>query len=323
MKTEPIESKTQQTTKGLPRNESSLSIVVPVYNEEAVVAQTARDLVKVAEELGPENEVIFVDDGSDDGTAEALAKVPGIRVVRHPENRGYGASLKTGISASRHYWIAITDADGTYPSHRIPELLAIAQDEGCDMVVGSRTGINAHIPLIRRPAKWCITKLASYLCGHELPDLNSGLRVFHRDAINEFIGILPDSFSFTTTITLALVANGRCVKYMPIEYHHRTGRSKIRPIRDTLMFIQLIIRMVMYFNPLRVFIPISVILFALSFAALLYRTIRGRGLASLSVILFVAGVQVLSIGMIADLIDRRLILANRRGNLQGDDQGHA
>ncbi len=302
------------------KTQDGLSIVVPAYNEQTSVGQTVRELMEISATLSGDKEVILVDDGSTDDTAEVIGKIPGIRVIRHPQNRGYGAALKTGIRASKYSWIAITDADRTYPNQRIPELLAIARDENCDMVVGSRTSDNVHIPLIRRPAKWCIAKLAGYLCACTIPDINSGLRVFHRDSIEEFIGILPDGFSFTSTITLALLTNNRQVKYVPIEYHKRTGRSKIRPIRDTLKFVHLIIRMVMYFNPLRVFLPISLSLFTLSLLALLYRVIRGTGLASFSVILFVAGIQVLTVGMIADLIDRRLVLANKRGKTQRDEQ---
>lgn len=308
---------------GVCEHGDGLSIVVPVYNEQGAVAATAEELLKVAETLGSASEVIFVDDSSTDGTSNILEKISGIRVITHPCNRGYGAALKTGICAAKYRWIAITDADCTYPNHKIPGLLEVAKDKQCDMVVGNRTGIKVHIPLIRRPAKWCMTKLASYLCGRSIPDLNSGLRIFERDTILEFIGILPEGFSFTTTITLALIANGRRVEYVPIEYHQRSGQSKIRPISDTLKFIQLIIRMVMYFNPLRVFVPISLTLFVGSLSALLYRMIRGRGLASLSVILFVAGIQVLTTGMIADLIDRRLLLANRRNRTKGDKEQNA
>jgi glycosyltransferase involved in cell wall biosynthesis len=292
-----------------PKN-TGLSIIVPVYNEEQSVAETAKELFEIAKVGGQDAEVIFVNDGSWDGTAEALKRIKGIRVISHPQNRGYGAALKTGIKSARHSWIAITDADGTYPNRRIPQMLGIAQADNFDMVVGSRNGESVRIPLIRRPAKWFLSKLASYLCNRAIPDLNSGLRVFHREALNEFIEILPDGFSFTTTITLALLSNSHKVKYIPIEYYQRKGSSKIRPVQDTLNFIQLIIRMVMYFNPLRVFLPMSFLLFASSLGSLIYRAFMGKGFASLSVILFIAGIQVLTTGMIADFIDRRLILAN-------------
>lgn len=289
----------------------AVSIVVPVYNEQHAVRHTAESLQAVAAALGPDAAIVLVDDGSTDGSGLVLDGLEGVQVRRHAANRGYGAALKTGIAATDSEWVVITDADGTYPHESIPALLARARAEQLDMVVGSRTGANAHVPWPRRPAKAFITWLGSYLCEQEIPDLNSGLRVLRRSALEPYLDILPDSFSFTTTITLAMLANGHPVAYAPIDYHPRTGRSKIRPLRDTLLFIQLIIRMVMYFNPLRVFMPASLLLFAASIAALIYRMVRGSGLAAVSVILFIAGVQVLTTGMIADLIDRRFRLARK------------
>jgi glycosyltransferase involved in cell wall biosynthesis len=289
------------------QNESGLSIVVPVYNEEGIVTETALSLTKLARDLGSECEVIFVNDGSSDGTAEALSKVSGIRVICHPNNRGYGAALKTGIRAARHQWIAITDADGTYPNQRIPELFGLAQTQDCDMVVGSRTSTEVHIPLIRRPAKWVLGKLASYLAGYKIKDLNSGLRVMKKDIIMRFSKILPDGFSFTTTITLAMLTNGHLVEYIPINYHKRKGDSKIRPIRDTLNFVQLIIRTVLYFNPLKIFIPLSLLLVLSAFLLLftgwfLTGTIMDTGTG----LLLMSALLVMAIGMLADLIDKRM-----------------
>jgi len=302
------------------------SIIIPCYNEEGGILDTIRSMREVLPDLAS-YELIVVNDGSSDGSAEQLGvaeeETPNLRVINHPQNKGYGASLKTGVRAATTDTSVSTDADMTYPNEEIPRLQETARETGCQMVVGSRTSDKVHIPLIRRPAKWFITRLASYLSGQEIPDLNSGLRVFQRPALEEFIGILPDGFSFTTTITLALLTNDRQVEYVPIEYRQRTGSSKIRPIRDTLKFVQLIIRMVLYFEPLRVFLPVSLLLFFASFAALLYRVIHGSGLASFSVILFVGGIQVLTTGMIADLIDRRLKLANRTNGRATQEQHDA
>ena len=307
MNADPIESQTQAAVTRSPQNEGGLSIVVPVYNEEGIVAETASSLTKVAQNLGSECEVIFVNDGSGDGTAEALSKVSGIRVICHANNRGYGAALKTGICAAKHRWIAITDADGTYPNQRIPELLGLAQAQGCDMVVVSRTSAKVHIPLIRRPAKWLLSALASYLAGYEIQDLNSGLRVMKKDVVMRFAKILPDGFSFTTTITLAMLTNGNLVEYIPIDYHKRKGKSKIRPVRDTLNFVQLIIRTVLYFNPLKIFIPLSVLLvisaFLLSFTSWF---LTGKIMDTGTGLLLMSALLVMAIGMLADLIDKRI-----------------
>lgn len=302
-----VESQINASMEKPAQNESGLSIVVPVYNEEGIVTETASGLTKVARDLGSECEVIFVNDGSSDGTAQALSKVSGIRVIRHPNNRGYGAALKTGIRAAKHPWIAITDADGTYPNQRISELFSLAQAQDCDMVIGSRTSAEVHIPLIRRPAKWLLGKLASYLAGYKIQDLNSGLRVMKKDVIMRFTKILPDGFSFTTTITLAMLTNGNLVEYIPINYHKRKGNSKIRPIRDTLNFVQLIIRTVLYFNPLKIFIPLSISLVILALLLLFISWfLTGRIMDTGTGLLLMSALLIMSIGMLADLIDKRM-----------------
>ena len=155
--------------------------------------------------------------------------------------------------------VVITDSDGTYPNDRIPELAAMMTD--WDMVVGARTGDEVRVPLVRRPAKWALNMLANVLVETRIPDLNSGLRVFRREVVLRFLPILPNGFSFTTTITLAMLSEGYRVTFVPIDYYARQGRSKIRPVYDTLNFLQLIVRTVLYFNPLRVFLPLSLFFF--------------------------------------------------------------
>lgn len=303
----------------LPVPSPVLSIIAPVYNEPKAAALTATRLVEFWKSRDTPVEIIFVDDGSTDGTWQELAQVQGIRLLRHGVNKGYGAALKTGILASRSEYVAITDADSTYPIERIPDLLTLVRDKTLAMAVGARTGYKVHIPMLRRPAKWMITKLAGHLCGQRIPDLNSGLRVFRRTLALEYLDILPDGFSFTSTITMALLTNGHAVEYLPVNYAKRDGRSKIRPIHDTLNFIQLIVRMVMYFNPLRVFLPVSLVFFLLSLATVIYRAFHG-GLAVVAIVFFIAGVQMLGIGMIADLIDQRIRMAKNRVNQQDDQK---
>lgn len=283
-----------------------LSVVIPAYNEERGIVPVLTELRGILTGAGVDAEIVVVDDGSTDRTAEALERsgLP-VRVVRNPRNLGYGASLRRGIAAASGDWILITDADGTYPAAAIPELLARAV--GNDMVVGARTKAGAAIPLLRRPPKWVLAKLANYLTGTRIPDLNSGLRLMRREALAPFLSLTPDGFSFTTTVTLAMLTSGLAVSFVPIDYKTRVGSSKIRPIRDTLNFLQLIIRTVMYFNPLKVFVPASLALFALSVGIFLYSTLcLGRLLDTTVTILFVGGVQLLAIGMLADLVGKRL-----------------
>jgi glycosyltransferase involved in cell wall biosynthesis len=238
----------------------AVSIIVPVYNEEGAIASTLAAIDATMQPTGRRYEVLVVDDGSADGTPLALAATSA-RVVRHRANRGYGASLKTGIRATAHPLIAILDADGTYPIARLPELLARADD--ADMVVGARTGASVHVPALRRPVKWLLTRVANLLSGHRIPDLNSGMRVFRRDLAERFFGLYPEGFSFTSTITLASHINGYRVEYVPIDYYRRTGASSIRPVRDTLNFLLLIVRMVVTFRPLNVFLPTAAALLML------------------------------------------------------------
>ena len=283
------------------------SLIIPVYNEEKEsLANTISQLLQIP---WPENgEIIVVDDGSDEKVEDlGISGMDRVKIICHKRNRGYGAALKTGISNAHNECIVITDADGTYPNRRIPELVEMYEKGNFDMVVGARVGGNVKIPLIRKPAKWFITKLASYLIGTKIPDLNSGLRVMKKEVVEKYMNILPDGFSFTSTITLAMFTNGYSVKYAPIDYFQRKGKSKIKPIQDTLNFIQLIIRTVLYFNPLKVFIPLSLFLVLLAFFVLLGSLVlTGKAMDVTFGVVLMTAVMVMVIGMLADLIDKRI-----------------
>lgn len=282
----------------------SVSIIIPAYNERDGISHVIESLQSLREKQGSQWEIIIVDDGSTDGTPDKVKNMQDVVLVRHSFNRGYGAAIKTGIRHSKYDNLIISDADETYSTNDIPKLLA--QLSKSEMVVGDRGGYRSNIPLIRRPAKWMINKLANYLTGMKIPDLNSGLRAMKKDVIMKFIHLLPDGFSLTTTITLAMLTNNYAVEFVPIEYKKRSGKSKIRPIRDTLNFIQLIIRTVLYFDPLRVFLPISAFFFISSISVLIFSYLFTPKVMDITtVILFISGVQILAIGMIADLIDKR------------------
>ena len=285
---------------------SGVTLVVPAYNEESGIEGVVRRLSSL--DLGVPVELVVVDDGSTDGTRAVLRRLAGevanLRVLEHGVNRGYGAALKTGFGAAEHEVVVITDADATYPEDRICDLLRHV-DEGAAMAVGARTGDQVHVPLLRRPAKAVLRMLASYLAGTRIPDLNSGLRAMRRDLVQTYRPILPEGFSFTTTITLAALTNGHRVDYVSIDYARRAGRSKIRPVRDTLGFISLIIRTVLYFNPLKVFYPMTTLLGLGFLASLAFDVTVARDLGDKTVLLFVAMVQVLTIGLMADLIEKK------------------
>jgi hypothetical protein len=182
------------------------------------------------------------------------------------------------------------------------------------MIVGARTGKKVAIPLIRRPAKWAINQLANFVAGEPIPDLNSGLRVFRKDIASRFFNILPDGFSFTTTITLGMLSNGFAVEYIPIDYLARTGKSKIKPIRDTLNFTQLVLRIALYFAPLKIFLPLSGLFFCASIAWGFISYFIFERLADVStIVIAMAGFQVAVTGMLAELINRRIPSNYRQG----------
>lgn len=198
----------------------------------------------------------------------------------------------------------ITDADGTYPNKEIPRLLEHVDQY--DMVVGSRTGKDVNIPLYRRPAKRFLSMLANYLSGTKIPDLNSGMRIFRKEDAKKFFNILPSGFSFTTTITLAYLSNGMLIKYVPIDYYERHGKSKIKPFKDGFNFILLIVRTITYFNPLKVFFPISFGLFVMASLVFAYSILMLEKVMDITVIiLIVASIQIGLFGLLSDLIVRR------------------
>ena len=281
---------------------TSMSIVVPAYNEEEGIPTTLADIKAAMSLQSMEYEIIVVDDGSTDGTAEVIRQHRDVRLVQHHTNRGYGAALKTGIRQAAHDWIAIIDADGTYPAQALPLLLADL--DSFDMVVGART--SAELPALRRPAKWCLARLAEYLAESKIPDLNSGMRIFRRDVALSYFNILPSAFSFTITITIAFLSDHYLVKFVPIPYQGREGKSKIRPIQDTLNFIQLILRTVMYFNPLKVLLPVSSLLFLLAMLIGIYSLLtQGRVMDITVITLTMAALQIAVVAMIADMIQKK------------------
>lgn len=282
-----------------------VSVLVPVYNEEERLEQTLQGLLDSVDRIDSAAEVIVVDDGSTDRTPEILRRFPTVRTLRNHTNRGYGASLKRGICAARGEVIVITDADGTYPHERLQDLLGLLTPDS-EMVVGWRRGFRARIPLVRRPAKLVLRKLAESLAGYSIPDLNSGLRVFRRELALRHLRLLPDGFSFTTTITLLVASEGGRIVYEPIEYGKRTGRSKFRPVRDTWEMVTLVVRSVLLFNPLRVFVPIALILIAAAIGVLVVALLYAERIPDGTItVLFTAGIQFIMLGLLADLINRR------------------
>ncbi len=286
-----------------------LSIILPVYNEQKAIEETIFQLIQVKKNIDFEVEIILINDGSSDSTEVILRKLSqeDFLVIHHKRNLGYGAALKTGVRAAKYAYIAITDADNTYPNNRIPEFFHKVLENDIDMMVGARTGKSVKISLIRKSAKWVLTKIANYLANVKIPDINSGFRIMKKEVVKSFLKILPEGFSFTTTITLAMEINGYSIKYEPIDYFGRKGKSKFKPIEDTLNFLQLIMRTILYFNPLKIFIPLSLFLAALAFLVLLGSWIFfNKPMDATFAVILMTDVFTITIGMLADLIDRRM-----------------
>jgi glycosyltransferase involved in cell wall biosynthesis len=285
------------------KTDAMVSIVIPAYNEKESLEAVLRNIRSSIGEVFP-FEIIVVDDGSTDGLDISPYKNLIDQFHKHKDNTGYGAAIKTGIRHSKGEKIVIIDADGTYPTSVIPHLVK-ALDHS-EMAVGARTGANVKIPLFRQPAKFILGLVANYLAETIIPDLNSGLRAFWKKEAEPFYHILPRGFSFTTTLTLAFLCNDLNVEYIPIDYHKRMGASKIRPIRDTKNILLTIIRTIVYFNPLKVCLPVSIILFLLALGVLSFSLLAlDKIMDGTIAVLTLSGVQVLAIGLLADLIARR------------------
>jgi glycosyltransferase involved in cell wall biosynthesis len=284
------------------------AIIIPVYNESRAIEDTIhRVQANCARVPEYDFEIICVNDGSSDGTGEILSRVSGVTVITHQVNRGYGAALRTGLDYCNQDWIFITDADGTYPLEDLPRLLALTHDD-MDMVVGGRQGSGISASLPHQLARWILRKMVHGLTGVMVPDLNSGMRVFRKTLYQEFRHLLPMGFSFTTTLTVASLYSGRKVRYEPINYEKRVGKSNIKPVQDFFGFSMLIVRLASYFEPLRFFLPAAFVLAFLGVLRAVRDIIVVNQFGALSVILLLTAFQVFMLGVIADVIVRRSLV---------------
>ncbi len=280
-----------------------VTVVLPVYNERGHLVEEITRIRTALVASGRSFEILVVDDGSDDGSGEQLRAMDGIRLLQFRQNRGSGSARKAGTRAARGRVVVWTDADMTYPNERIPEL--VDELDGWDQVVGARTSEQGTAKAARVPAKWVIRRIASYLAETRIPDLNSGLRAFRADVARQYLHLLPPGFSCVTTITMAFLANGYSVKYVPIEYRERAGTSKFHWWRDTKRYLIQVIRLVLSYNPLKIFLPLGAFLGVFGFAKLGYDLVdKDLRIATNTLILLFAAFQVLAIGLLADLVVR-------------------
>ncbi len=275
-----------------------ISIVIPAYNEAISLPQTVQKLGKVLGETPHEKEIIVVNDGSTDDTTNALAKLSGVRAVHHSRNRGYGASLKTGSRKATGDVVIFFDADGQHDPADVLRLIEAMNN--ADMVVGARQGV-FHTNFWRVPGKWLLGKMANYLSRQKIPDLNSGLRATRRDVLLRYLHLCPDKFSFTTTLTMALFAEGHEVVYVPIRVQPRSssGRSTVN-ITTGFETILLLLRLITLFNPIRVFLPTSFALLMFGVGWSSVYLFQRRGLSVGGALLIMTALLVFFVGLIAD-----------------------
>lgn len=280
----------------VPRNlMEAVSFVIPAYNEQESITAVVRDAFGVLGTHTASCEVIVIDDGSRDGTADA-ARSAGARVISHPYNRGYGNSLKTGITAARHDWVVICDADGSYPVRQLPRLLADCTR--FDMVVGARTGGEFFGSIPKRIARICQLGLVNYVTGTKVPDANSGFRLMRRSLALQYFDFVCSGFSFTTSLTIALICEQYAVKFVEIDYERRQGTSHIRYFRDTLRSLQIITHCILRYNPLKAFLLLAAFPLVLSAVPLVAGRFSTVSIAG-AVVCVCTSVLVLGMGMLA------------------------
>jgi len=278
-----------------------ISVVIPAFNEGAAVRQTVEQLSRIL--ASSKHEIIVIDDGSTDSTGSEAAAA-GARVIVHPHNLGYGGALKTGIRAALYDTIVITDADGTYPNADLPKLLEEYR-KGFNMVVGARTGTQYHESLLKSPLRLLLKWLVEFTTGRKIPDVNSGFRVFSRPEVLPYLDHLCNTFSFTTSVTLAYMMTAKFVGYVPIDYHVRIGNTKVRLFRDSLRTLQYIVQAILYYNPLKMFLLISGLLFVAA-SVLMFIAVQWKIMTAfyLGVGCYLMVVTVFCLGMLGELLSK-------------------
>src|SRR3954451_21413608 len=284
-----------------------VSVILPCFNEESNVAPEVERICRHLDDSGYVYELIVIDDGSTDGTwaevQEQASLRPAVRPVRFGLNGGPGTARRLGTERARGAIVVWTDADMTYPNERIAEFVRILdEDPSCDQVVGARTAEQGTHRPARVAAKWIIRKLAERLTGTTIPDLNSGLRAFRRRTALPYLHLLPPGFSCVTTITLAFLADQHPVRYLPVSYSPRSGRSKFRVVRDSYRFLLQVLAVTMYFSPLRVLMPVALFLLGIGTAMSIWEIVVDGDVVLEAVMTFVGGLIVFSLALLGDLI---------------------
>ena len=280
----------------------AFSVVISAYNKENRIICTLNNLRAHLDRTGCEYEIIVVNDASSDGTADVLRSQLDITAIEHQRHLGYGAALKTGIRQAKYPLIVTTDADGTYPNEKIPQLVTLMLQ--ADMVVAARFGTRVKDSNLCNAFNLCLIRFAEWVAMSSIPDLNSCLGVFRKDVAEKFLNILPDTSSFNVVKVLAMLTNNYIVHYEPIYYHYQIESKDVKPIQETLEFIKLIIYTGIYFAPLRFLLPIVGLFFVGFLLALMQDTLNHQGLSQYTLLLFLASTQLGIFAVLADMIDK-------------------
>lgn len=280
-----------------------VSVILPVFNEQGHLEEEIERIKTALEKSTYTFEIVVIDDGSTDGSGERLEEIESIRLIRFAHNRGSGTARRVGTRLAKGRVVVWTDVDMSYPNDLIPWL--VDELKGHDHVVGARTAEKGTLKLLRTPAKWVIRRIASFLTRTPIPDLNSGFRAFRKDVAAQFLHLLPTGFSCVTTMTMSFLANGYSVKYVPITYAKRAGGSKFHWWADTKNYLTQVIRMILFFEPLRVLGPLGAAMAVTGALKMAYDwTVRDFQLATNTLLLFVVAFLTLVIGFLADLVVR-------------------
>jgi glycosyltransferase involved in cell wall biosynthesis len=270
------------------------SIVIPAFHESSAIAA----VVSALRTAGPWHQIIVVDDGSTDDTG-AQAEAAGAVVVRHPYNKGNGAAVKTGVRHATGDCVLIVDGDG---QHRAADARRLVEGLAAyDLVVGARAGAT-QATLARRFGNWLLNRIASFLTERQIPDLTSGFRAARREQLREFLHLIPNGFSTPTTTTLAFLKAGYSVEFVPIEAEQRLGKSKIRLARDGFRFFLILLKIVTIYSPLRIFVPFSLLTFAIGFLYALWTIATQSHITNSSVLLIVLAVLIFLVGLVSEQI---------------------
>jgi glycosyltransferase involved in cell wall biosynthesis len=291
-------------------NTLDVTVVLPCYNEQDHVMEEIDRITAAMDASDYSYELLVIDDKSTDRTLEilqaALPTRPHMRLMPFRTNGGSGTARRIGTREAYGRIVVWTDADMTYPNERIPEFVRYLDDHtDVDQVVGARTTEEGTHKFLRVPAKWIIRKIAERLSSTKIPDLNSGLRAFRRDVSLPYLRLLPPGFSCVTTITMSFLSNQHPVDYLPIDYAKRSGSSKFHFVKDAYRYILQVLRMVMYFNPIKVLMPLALTLLGLSLIKGIIDVIRYNfGITTNAVLLFISGLLIFTLALLADLIVR-------------------